>query len=68
MPRAKHIEPNNNEENYHLDPIIEGLLGRLPAPGEVFVPADRALWLKIMADVFGLIYLDKEPPEDGDTP
>ncbi|HEX3451272.1 MAG TPA: hypothetical protein VHS97_23665 [Isosphaeraceae bacterium] len=61
MPKAKAFTTEPNDNGHQLDPIVDGLLDRLPAPGDVFMPADRQLWIKIMTDVFQLIYLDKEP-------
>ena len=41
-----------------LDPIIRGLLGRLPKPGDVWPEAERKLWLDLLAGSFKLIYKD----------
>ena len=60
--QAEFHEADNNN-SFQLDPIIEGLIQRLPAPGDVFPPHERALWLQIIPLVFQLIYLDKEPDE-----
>ncbi|HEX3448392.1 MAG TPA: hypothetical protein VHS97_09070 [Isosphaeraceae bacterium] len=67
MPKAKAYTTEPDANNHQLDPVIDGLLDRLPAPGDVFLPADRQLWLKIMGDVFQLIYLDKEPEPEPST-
>ena len=42
-----------------IDPIIAGLLKRLPKSGEVWPVADRKLWLDLLEDSFKLIYKDK---------
>ena len=67
MPKPKtasYLENNEqNETHLQLDPIIEGLLDRLPAPGDVFPPAIRQLWLQILTLTFQLVYLDKEEEE-----
>ena len=39
-----------------LDPIIKGLIDRLPKAGSVWPSAKRKLWLKIIEDSFELIY------------
>ncbi len=41
-----------------IDPIIRGLLARLPKSGEVWPEAERKLWLDLLAGSFKLIYKD----------
>ncbi len=43
-----------------IDPIIQGLLSRLPKSGDVWPEADRKLWLQLLEGSFKLIYKDKE--------
>lgn len=47
-----------------IDPIIQGLLSRLPKSGDVWPEADRKLWLELLAGSFKLIYRDKDDRED----
>jgi hypothetical protein len=47
-----------------IDPIIRGLLARLPKSGDVWPEAQRKLWLELLAGSFKLIYKDA-PPSDG---
>ena len=54
MSQAEHDESNNST----IDPLIEALLGHLPASGDAF--PDRKLWLQILDLSLQLIY----PPED----
>ncbi len=42
-----------------VDPIIAGLLKRLPKSGDVWPEADRKLWLDLLAGSFKLIYKDQ---------
>jgi hypothetical protein len=42
-----------------IDPIIQGLLSRLPKSGDVWPEADRKLWLQLLEGSFKLIYKDK---------
>jgi hypothetical protein len=42
-----------------VDPIIQGLLARLPPSGEVWPEAERNLWLELLKGSFKLIYKDK---------
>ena len=44
----------------HPDPIIQGLLSRLPKAGEVWPDGERKLWLQLLEGSFKLIY--KETP------
>ncbi|HEY1261398.1 MAG TPA: hypothetical protein VGF34_19285 [Stellaceae bacterium] len=41
-----------------IDPIIRGLLDRLPNPGVVWPDAERKLWLQLLEGSFKLIYKD----------
>jgi hypothetical protein len=47
-----------------IDPIIGGLLKRLPKTGDVWPEGDRKLWLQLLEGSFKLIYQDApaEPP------
>ena len=47
-----------------INPIIRGLLARLPKSGDVWAEAERKLWLELLAGSFKLIYKDA-PPSDG---
>lgn len=42
-----------------IDPIIQGLLSRLPKSGDVWPEAERKLWLGLLEGSFKLIYKDK---------
>ena len=46
-----------------IDPIIEGLLKRLPKSGDIWPEAERKLWLQLLEGSFKLIYKDA-----GNTP
>jgi hypothetical protein len=43
-----------------IDPIIAGLLKRLPKAGDTWPKAQRKLWLQLLEGSFDLIYLDKD--------
>jgi hypothetical protein len=49
-----------------IDPIILGLLKRLPTSGEVWPEAERKLWLQLLEGSFKLIYKDKQAEGRGD--
>ena len=49
-----------------LDPIIRGLIDRLPPSGSVWPAEERELWLSILKASFQLVYKDKDPK--GHTP
>jgi hypothetical protein len=42
-----------------IDPIIQGLLSRLPRSGDVWPEEQRKLWLQLLEGSFRLIYKDK---------
>jgi hypothetical protein len=46
-----------------IDPIIGGLLKRLPQSGDVWPEAERKLWLQLLEGSFKLIYKDKQSIE-----
>jgi hypothetical protein len=50
-----------------IDPIIRGLLARLPKSGDVWPEAERKLWLDLLAGSFKLIYKDKNDAHDRET-
>ena len=45
------------------DPLIHGLLVRLPEPGEVWPHEKRARWLQILASNFEMVYLPDDAPD-----
>jgi hypothetical protein len=47
-------------ERADIDPIIRGLLARLPKSGVVWPEADRKLWLELLAGSFKLIYKNQD--------
>lgn len=51
-----------------IDPIIDGLLQRLPKTGDVWPEADRKLWLQLLEGSFKLIYKDKVAPSSPEVP
>lgn len=51
-----------------LDPIIAGLLARLPKPGSKWPKAQREVWLQLFKGSFDLIYEDNEPNEKPSLP
>lgn len=46
----------NSESRAALDPIIDGLLARLPKPQAIWPQEEQELWLKLLAGSFNLIY------------
>ena len=61
MPKQKsmsqaELDASNGLE---LDPLLDALLQHLPAPGDVFPPEDRKLWLQILELCLRLIYLEQ---------
>lgn len=53
-----------------LDPVIRGLIDKLPTPGSVWPAEKRKLWLTILENSFQLVYLEApcqaNKLEDGD--
>ena len=57
----KELQDITSIDTDHIDPIIEGLLIRLPAPGSNWPEAARKMWLSLLENSFGLIYKDAPP-------
>jgi hypothetical protein len=51
---------NGGGDQPEIDPIIRGLLARLPKSGDVWPEVDRTLWLELLKGSFKLIYKDKD--------
>lgn len=51
---------NTDAQASEIDPIIQGLLARLPKSGEVWPDVDRKLWLQLLEGSFKLIYKDAD--------
>lgn len=47
---------SGNPPTPDIDPIIQGLLSRLPKSGEIWPEPERKLWLDLLAGSFKLIY------------
>lgn len=50
----------------NLDPIIKGLIDRLPKPGSRWEKSKRKLWLQILENSFDLVYEDMENQSEGE--
>lgn len=76
MPKAKSMSLRDsldpNGAPLPLDPIIEGLLDRLPEYGSVWPKSKREAWLNILRQSFDLLYEDggevKAQPRDASMP
>src|ERR1700747_3710941 len=42
------------------DPLIQGLINRLPEPDSIWSLNDRVKWLRTAANIFGLMYKCRE--------
>jgi len=64
-PQEKPTEPvrfaGGGDEPPGVDPIIAGLLKRLPKSGDVWPEAERKPWLQLLEGSFKLIYKDANP-------
>jgi hypothetical protein len=48
--------PAPAERNMAADPLIQGLMDRLPHRNETWTLDERAKWLRTAASIFGLVY------------
>lgn len=58
--RKKSGGGGDDGEPPEIDPIIRGLLVRLPKVGTIWPKAQRKLWLQLLEGSFDLIYMDEE--------
>lgn len=58
MSQAESREQNDQVE---LDPIVWGLLEKVPAPGETWPKAQRQAWLNILTQTFDMLYPEEKP-------
>lgn len=56
------------EGTSRLDPIIQGLINRLPKVGDVWSKPERKLWLEILENSFELVYRDSDHPKNPQLP
>jgi hypothetical protein len=49
-----------SEEEMKVDPIVQGLLARLPKSGSTWPQGERQLWLNLLGESFKLIYREDE--------
>jgi len=56
-----HSGSANGAGDLQIDPIIHGLLLRLPDSGEVWTETERKLWMEIIETSFKLIYKEPDP-------
>lgn len=69
MPRAKSMsQAENHDQDLVLDPILWGLLERLPEAGSVWVKSDQQKWLTILGQTFDLIYKQPDAPQATTAP
>jgi hypothetical protein len=50
------LDLSTAEASAHFDPLIQGLMERLPQPDTVWSLDDRGKWLRAAAVIFSLIY------------
>jgi len=50
------LDLSSPQEGSTPDPLIQGLINRLPQPDSIWSPNDRVKWLRTAANIFGLIY------------
>ncbi len=48
----------------NIDPIIVGLIRRLPSSGDIWPLGERKLWLDLLAGSFNLVYKDDETQDE----
>jgi len=69
MPRLESMEPQTplkllgshtidakEDDRATLDPLLRGLMDRLPKPDQIWSLDDRAKWLRTAANIFSLVY------------
>ena len=56
LPTLDLCSPQEGSTVKSTDPLIQGLLNRLPEPDSIWSLNDRIKWLRTAANIFGLIY------------
>ena len=57
----------DRNEPPNIDPIIRGLINKLPAPGDVWPNVQRKLWLEILENTFKLVYRDQREASEPES-
>jgi hypothetical protein len=45
-----------SDKDWATDPLVQGLVDRLPKPDSIWSLDERAQWLRTAASIFGLVY------------
>jgi len=56
LPVLNLCNPRERSTDKSLDPLVEGLVNRLPEPDSIWSLNDRIKWLRTAANIFGLTY------------
>lgn len=51
-----HESQSEGSRGAACDPLIQGLIDRLPHPDSVWLPSERAKWLRTAESIFDLVY------------
>lgn len=65
-PKRRNNDDDEDDEDEGAgltDPIIIGLLERLPPPGTMWADVDRRTWLQSLEAALKVIYKQPEPPD-----
>ena len=60
LPTLDLCSPQEGSMVKSTDPLIQGLMNRLPEPDSTWPLNDRVQWLRTAANIFGLIYKCRE--------
>lgn len=61
-------EPQTENNGIELDPLVEAMLGHLPAPGDTWPKDERELWMQILGLIFQLIYPEQDTSDQQPEP
>ena len=71
MPKPKSMSLAANQEaseDLELDPILWGLLEKLPEPGAIWDKPERVKWLQLFQLTLEMLYPDAEPTATNTPP
>ena len=60
LPVLDLCNPQERSTDKSLEPLIQGLVNRLPEPDSIWSLNDRVQWLRTASNIFGLIYKSRE--------